>query len=111
MQFNNPLDQFLHQRGKKRRVAARSGHLSTLVHLMNSTPAILVSTHHLNHLFADKHQLCQVYEIKNEPDIQVDYFLIEHQRTVDSAAHQWMKALILETLKKEFSLPHHEGSK
>lgn len=93
----NPIDEYLAPLGLKREVTFKSGQLNTLVDAMEGSNNLLVSTHALRSVDNFRERLVPICIMKGELSIEV--YLIEHKRTANSAPHQWLKGLILETLR------------
>ncbi|CAM3048933.1 LysR family transcriptional regulator [Vibrio rarus] len=98
---HNPVDFYLEQKGLKRNVVFKSGQLNTLVDAMQGTDKLLISTHTLRNLNEFKACLTPVFELKGQAIMDINVYLIEHKRTLNSAAHQWFKQLILNTLRNK----------
>ena len=96
----NPLDKYLAKQNIKRDVAFQSSQLNSLIAVMQSTDTIMASSDKLLTSTYLKEQLVPVFSMKEYPELCVNIYLIEHKRTLDSAPHQWLKALILSTLKE-----------
>ncbi|OBT09453.1 LysR family transcriptional regulator [Vibrio sp. UCD-FRSSP16_10] len=101
---HNPIDRFLENKGLKRDIVFKSGQLNTLIDAMQDSDKLLISTHTLRNVDDFQQRLAPVLALKDEPAMAVKVYLIEHKRTLNSAAHQWLKQLILNTLRdKAFS--------
>ncbi|GAD88672.1 putative LysR family transcriptional regulator [Vibrio halioticoli NBRC 102217] len=96
---HNPIDTYLESKGLQRDVVFKSGQLNTLVDAMQDSDKLLISTHTLRSVDNFKQRLAPVYELKNESKMAINVYLIEHKRTLNSAAHQWLKQLIIDTLQ------------
>ncbi|MCW8346817.1 LysR family transcriptional regulator [Vibrio sp. ZSDZ65] len=95
--ISNPVDVHLAKQGIERDIVFKSAQLFTLVELMQHTNTVMVASHRLTDLSHIGDQLVPVLSLNNEPDLAVDLYLIEHKRTATSAAHQWLKQLIIST--------------
>jgi len=96
----NPIDKYLVKHGKQRDVAFQSGQVNSLVEVMQNTDTVMVSSDKLLTSAHLHEQLVPVLAMKQEPELSINIYLIEHKRTLNSAPHQWLKALILSTLKE-----------
>ncbi|MGR5412482.1 LysR family transcriptional regulator [Vibrio astriarenae] len=96
--LENPIDNYLNEEGLARNVVFKSGHLLTLVDVMQSSDTILVSSHKLATVEEINQKLVPVLALNNDKRLRFDIYLIEHKRTMESAPHQWLKQLILNTL-------------
>lgn len=97
--IHNPIDSYLESKGVKRDIVFKSGQLNTLVDAMQDSNKMLISTHTLRKVDDFKHRLTPIFELQNEPKMNINVYLIEHKRTLNSPAHQWLKQLILNTLR------------
>ncbi|RJG51520.1 LysR family transcriptional regulator [Motilimonas pumila] len=92
--FQNPLQQHLVQQDKARNVIFRTGQLSLLLEMLATSdsllmgPSILADAAHLRPLLRPVHQ----YKSK-EPMM---LYLLQHDRTQNSQAHQWVKNIVLQ---------------
>lgn len=95
--FQNPLQQHLVQQEMSRQVIFRTGQLSLLLEMLATTdsllmgPSILADAAHLQPLLTPVYQ-----HVSKEPMI---LYLLQHDRTRNSQAHQWVKHII----KTQFS--------
>ncbi|ANO34858.1 LysR family transcriptional regulator [Vibrio breoganii] len=101
---HNPIDYYLEKKGLKRDIVFKSGQLNTLIDAMQDSDKLLISTHTLRSVDDFKQRLDPVFEIQGDPKMDIKVYLVEHKRTLNSAPHQWLKQLILDTLRdKAFS--------
>ncbi|PSW20886.1 LysR family transcriptional regulator [Photobacterium sanctipauli] len=96
--LDNPVDNHLSQLGIERDVFFKSGQLLTLVELMQHTDTIMVSSDKLTNLMDIEDKLVPIFSLGNKPELHVNLYLIEHKRTTTSAAHNWLKQIILTTI-------------
>ncbi|MGY3570173.1 LysR family transcriptional regulator [Vibrio paucivorans] len=101
----NPIDSYLHSKGRMRDIAFRSGQLQTLIQVMQGTNTVLSSSHKVAELENLKDTLVPIYAM-DDSELLVDVYLIEHKRTENSRPHQWLKQLILNTLSDVLSTPN-----
>ncbi|WP_045452785.1 LysR substrate-binding domain-containing protein [Vibrio campbellii] len=97
---HNPVDQYLESQGICRDVVFKSGQLSTLIKVMKETPTILVSTNLLGQVSDELIPIPLTHQII---DLDLNIYLIEHKRTLNSQAHQWFRELVLEQTKSILS--------
>lgn len=97
--LSNPVDDYLAKLGIKRDVMFKSGQLLTLVEVMENSETIMVSSDKLLDMANLKDRLVPVFAMDDKPEFGVDIYLIEHKRTAASAAHQWLRELIITTLR------------
>ncbi|WP_261818067.1 LysR family transcriptional regulator [Vibrio gallicus] len=93
----NPIDDYLKPLGLSRNISFKSGQVNTLIDAMEGSNSLLVSTHTLGSVDNFQHQLVPILSMQGQLDIGV--YLLEHRRTSNSAPHQWLKNLILSTLR------------
>lgn len=96
---HNPIDIYIEDKGLKRDIVFKSGQLNTLIDAMADSDKLLISTHTLRSVDDFAQRLAPVFEVKGDPELDIKVYLIEHKRTLNSAAHQWLKQLILDTLR------------
>lgn len=98
-EFSNPIDTYLEERGFRRNFIFKSGQLSSLIEVMQSTHSIMASTHMLGELAELKDKLVPILNLKGNASVEVDLYLIEHKRTRHSEPHRWLKELIISTIR------------
>ncbi|PMK77702.1 LysR family transcriptional regulator [Vibrio breoganii] len=96
---HNPIDTYLENKGLKRDIVFKSGQINTLIDAMQDSDKLLTSTHSLISIDDFEHRLDPVFAIQGDPKLDIKVYLVEHKRTLNSAAHQWLKQLILDTLR------------
>ncbi|GEA50738.1 LysR family transcriptional regulator [Vibrio inusitatus NBRC 102082] len=100
-EIHNPIDSYLESKGQKRDIVFKSGQLNTLVDAMQDSDKMLISTHTLRYVDDFEHRLTPIFDLKSDQTMNINVYLIEHKRTLNSAAHQWLKQLILDTLRNK----------
>ncbi|MEZ9834471.1 LysR family transcriptional regulator [Vibrio breoganii] len=99
--IHNPIDSYLESKGLKRDIVFKSGQLNTLVDSMHNSDKMLISTHTLRYVDDFEHRLTPVFDLQSDSKMNMNVYLIEHKRTLNSATHQWLKQLILDTLRNK----------
>lgn len=99
--MSNPVDVLLAKKGVERDIAFKSGQLMTLVEVMQHSETVMISSHLVAGSKEVQNKLVPVFALDTDPDCVVSLYLIEHKRTANSAAHQWFKQLLIETIQRE----------
>lgn len=101
--YLNPIDVALAKQGKSRTIALKSGQLSTLTQSIEGTERLIIAGHALaqSEVLDSRFQVIKPFE---EAPHVVDIYLIEHRRTLSSPSHNWLKSMILESLKGKISV-------
>jgi DNA-binding transcriptional LysR family regulator len=94
--FTNPIDSILLKQGFKRDIQLKTSQLSTLVELLKSSDTLLIAPSFFANSSVYKEELVSVYQFDQTENNMVELFLLQHQRTLNSAAHQWLKDKILQ---------------
>jgi len=90
--IEHPIKALFTRKSLARKVIIRSSQLSILIQMLLTKDLLLTATCLLNKTEDINKILTPVYQFKNDT---VDLFLISHRRTDNSAAHQWIKQLLL----------------
>ncbi|GMQ49123.1 hypothetical protein [Vibrio sp. 10N] len=101
--YLNPIDLELAEQGLQRKIALKSGQLTTLMDSLSRTDRLMISSHALVEDLAHRPEL-QVIKSFNEPQYCVGLYLIEHRKTVSSPAHRWFKELMVASLSERISV-------
>jgi len=96
MLFTNPIDSILLKQGFQRDIQLKTSQLSILFSLLYSSDALLIAPSFFANVSAYKENLVSVFQFEQTEENMVELFLLQHQRTENSAAHQWLKEKILE---------------
>ena len=94
--FTNPIDSILLKQGFKRDIQLKTSQLSILVELLKSSDTLVIAPSFFVHSSAYKDELVSVYQFEQTESNMVELFLLQHQRTLNSAAHQWLKDKIVQ---------------
>ncbi|MDO6544576.1 LysR family transcriptional regulator [Photobacterium sanguinicancri] len=88
--YLNPLDVELLKQGRNRKVAFKSGQLSTLLESIEGTDRLIIGSHLLekDSILDDKFNVITAFN--REPFI-TNIYIVEHKRTTNSPPHQWLK--------------------
>ena len=94
--FTNPIDSILLKQGFKRDVQLKTSQLSILVEWLKSSDALLIAPSFFINSSTYKEEMISIYHFEQTESNMVELFLLQHQRTVNSAAHQWLRDKILQ---------------
>ncbi|WP_221075197.1 LysR family transcriptional regulator [Agarivorans aestuarii] len=101
VEFNNPVDIYLESKGYRRSFVFKSGHITSLIEVMQSTLSVMASTHMLGQVKNLEEQLIPILGLKHIESVEVELYLIQHKRTLDSEAHKWFKDLLIATIRDD----------
>lgn len=96
MRLTNPIDIILQKQGFERDIQLKSSQLSILIELLKSTDALLIAPSIFTNNSFYQNDLVNIYQFEQTSNNMVELFLLQHQRTVNSAAHKWLKDKILQ---------------
>ena len=94
--FTHPIDSILLKQGFKRDIQLKTSQLSILVELLNSSDTLLIAPSFFIHSATYQEELVSIYQFDQTESNTVELFLLQHQRTVNSAAHQWLRDKVLQ---------------
>jgi DNA-binding transcriptional LysR family regulator len=94
--FTNPIDNILLKQGFKRDVQLKASQLSILVDLLKSSDTLLIAPSFFIHSSTYKEELVSIYQFEQTESNMVELFLLQHQRTLNSVAHQWLRDKLLQ---------------
>jgi len=94
--FTNPIDKLMLKSGTHRNVQLKSSQFSILTAVLKTSDTLLIGPDFLMDSAEHKDEFVAVYQFKENKSHMIDLYLIEHQRVENSAAHQWLKTIILE---------------
>ena len=94
--FTNPIDSILLKQGFKRDVQLKTSQLSILVELLKSSNTLLIAPSFFIHSSTYKEELVSIYQFEQTESNMVELFLLQHQRTLNSVAHQWLRDKLLQ---------------
>ena len=98
----NPGKMYFYERGIELEVALKCGQLAVLAEVMKKTDHLLIGSNCLMNAESLNNEFVVVYAFE-EPSYQVGGWLNDHQRTHNSEAHQWLKSVLLDSLRKTMS--------
>ena len=94
--FTNPIDSILLKQGFKRDIQLKTSQLSILVEVLKSSDTLLIAPSFFANSSLYEKELVSVYQFEQTESNMVELFLLQHQRTLNSAAHQWLRDKILQ---------------
>ena len=94
--FTNPIDSILLKQGFKRDVQLKTSQLSILVEWLKSSDTLLIAPSFFINSSTYRENVVSIYQFEQTDSNMVELFLLQHQRTVNSAAHQWLRDKILQ---------------
>ena len=94
----HPIKALFTKKGLERKVIIRSTQLSILIQMLLTKDLLLTATCLLSKSEDIDKILTPIYQFNND---SVDLYLISHRRTDNSAAHQWIKNLLLASFTLE----------
>ncbi len=100
-EYLNPLDVELAKQGKRRAVALKSGQLSTLIESIKNTDRLIIGGHILEQEASLDSSFTAIKAFKQD-SYAVNIYVIEHKRTLSSLPHNWLRSLIIESIKHKF---------
>lgn len=92
----NPIDSILLKRGFHRDIQLQSSQLSILLDVLTSSDSLFIAPDFLLKSTQYQQELKEVYQFEQTNSNSVELFLLQHQRTENSAAHQWLRDKILQ---------------
>jgi DNA-binding transcriptional LysR family regulator len=96
MTLTNPIDSILLKQGFQRDIQLKTSQLSIILALLESSDALLIAPSLFDNIASNQENLVRVYQFEQTEENMVELFLLQHQRTVNSAAHQWLKDKIVQ---------------
>ncbi len=96
MVLTNPIDNILFKQGFQRDIQLKTSQLSIILSLLESSDTLLIAPSSFANISSYKESLVSVFEFDKTADNMVELFLLQHQRTLTSTAHQWLKEKILQ---------------
>jgi len=94
--FTNPIDKIFFKQGYRRDIQLKSSQFSILTTVLKSTDCLLAGPDTLFNSPENKSDYVRVYEFKKNEENSVEFFLLEHKRSENSPAHQWLKQKIIQ---------------
>lgn len=101
--FTNPIDRILSEQGVTRNIQLQTTQLSIIAELLSSSDALLIAPSFFTNTSSLNSSLSCLYKFEPSKGNAVTLFLLQHQRTVNSAAHQWLANKIIELTKHSLS--------
>ncbi len=96
MKLINPIDTILQKQGFERDIQLKTSQLSILIEILKSSDTLLIAPSiFANNVFYKK-DLVNIYQFEQTSSNMIELFLLQHQRTANSAAHKWLKDKILQ---------------
>jgi len=96
MMITNPIDSILLNQGFKRDIQLKTSQLSILLSLLKSSDSLLIAPSSFANISYQQESVVSVYQFEQTEENMVELFLLQHKRTENSAAHQWIKDKILQ---------------
>ena len=96
MMITNPLESILLKQGFQRDIQLKTSQLSIALALLESSDSLLIAPNSFANVYSYQKSLVSVFQFEQTEENMVELFLLQHQRTVNSAAHQWLKEKILQ---------------
>jgi len=96
MVLTNPIDNILLNKGFQRDIQLKTSQLSIILSLLESSDTLLIAPSSFSKISSHKENLVSVFEFEQTEENMVELFLLQHQRTLNSSAHQWLKDKILQ---------------
>jgi len=96
MLFSNPIDLILLEQGFQRDIQLKTSQLSILFELLLSSDTLLIAPSFFANVSIYRESIASVFQFEQTEENMIELFLLQHQRTVNSAAHQWIKEKILQ---------------
>jgi len=93
--FINPIDTMLSKQGFHRDIHLKSSQFSILSDVLMTSDNLLIGPHFLLNSNVFNENFTVVYQFEKSSDNNIGLYLLEHQRVQNSAAHQWLKNIII----------------
>lgn len=100
--INNPAKKFLDDHDLNLTIAMKSGQLGLLTDVMLHSDHLLVSAHFLMNSHHLKNDFISVFEF-DKSKYAVETYLIEHERTRTSQAHQWLREVLINSITQSIN--------
>lgn len=100
--ISNPAKKFIDDHGIELTISMKSGQLGLLTEVMSHSDDLLISAHFLMNSRYLLDNFIPIFEF-NEDQYAVETYLIDHERTHTSLAHQWLKNVLINSLKKSIN--------
>ncbi len=100
VKFSNPVDSLLIKNGVMPKSVYRSSQMYVLTDILRTTDALLIGMSMLSESKEFSDQFAPLYTFDLNEDNLVEFVLLEHKRTENSAAHQWFKQKLLSHIGK-----------
>ena len=101
--INNPAKKYLEDLGLDLTITMKSGQLSLLTEVMLHSDNLLVSAHFLMNSRHLQNDFITVFEF-DKSKYPVEMYLIEHERTNTSSAHQWLREVLINSITKSIKI-------
>ncbi|MGF1696534.1 LysR family transcriptional regulator [Vibrio lamellibrachiae] len=98
--FSAPILQVYSDLMIDRKPKLRSSQTQILIDVMCSSDAVLFGTNSLQSLSGFNEDFQLLHSMENEKRYTVPVYLVQHERTEHSSAHQWMNALLSQLLQE-----------
>ena len=102
LRVDNPAKKYFEDNNIELDIAFRSGQLGLLTEMMKQSDHLLLSSHFLMNSPDLAEQFDMIYRF-DDPDYYIETYLLDHQRTHTSDAHQWLKTVLVESIRESIS--------
>jgi DNA-binding transcriptional LysR family regulator len=92
--FTHPIDSILLKQGYRRDIRLQSSQFSILLEILKSSDSLLIGSSFLMNSHQYKQDFVPIFQFEQNTENLIELFLLQHKRTENSAAHQWLKAKI-----------------
>lgn len=101
--INNPAKRFLEDLDLDLTITMKSGQLSLLTEVMLQSDHLLIGAHFLLNSHQLQNDFITVFEF-DKSKYPVEMYLIEHERTNTSLAHQWLREVLINSITKSINV-------
>lgn len=98
--FNTPLQRILNQLDNPKRPQLRSTQTHVLLDIAMHSDAVIFGTNALHSMPQFNQRFVDIYDFIDNKEYYVELYLIQHQRTFNSASHQWLANKLTDTLQQ-----------
>ncbi|WNC70247.1 LysR family transcriptional regulator [Thalassotalea nanhaiensis] len=98
MSFSHPVDNLLIKKGVERKIKFASHQLQVLVDILQTTDNLLIGPAKFTSQLNTVTNYVPVFNFGLPERERIKFYLLEHKRTQESAAHAWFKQLLIDSL-------------
>lgn len=96
--FSHPVENFLIKKGVERKIKFSSHQLQVILDILQTTDNLLIAPAKMASQIDTAANYVPVFHFDLPVKERLKFYLVEHKRTQDSAAHAWFKQLLIDNL-------------